>query len=102
MGLKSDLRENPAILERLTSKKQSPITREQGEAMMAAVDCQAYFECSALTQEGLNEIFARVCHETRLKKPEETSNYGGYHSSSCSDSEDAYWNKYQKNNNSDR
>lgn len=57
VGTKLDLRDNTAELERLQSRKQSPITSVQGEAMRKKISAVAYKECSALTQAGLKDIF---------------------------------------------
>ena len=57
MGTKLDLRENPAEMERLRERRQSPITFQQGEAMRKKIGAVCYKECSALTQQGLKDIF---------------------------------------------
>ena len=57
VGTKLDLRDNAAELERLQSRKQSPITSVQGEAMRKKITAVVYKECSALTQAGLKDIF---------------------------------------------
>ena len=73
VGTKLDLRDNPQELERLTSRKQSPITAVQGEAMRKKITAVAYLECSALTQTGLKTIFDEAIKvvlfpETKNKK----------------------------------
>ena len=57
MGTKLDLRENPAELERLRERRQSPVTAAQGDAMKKKISAVAFKECSALTQQGLKDIF---------------------------------------------
>ena len=57
VGTKLDLRENPAELERLRERRQSPVTLQQGEAMKKKINAVCYKECSALTQNGLKDIF---------------------------------------------
>ena len=57
VGTKLDLRENAFELERLKSRRQSPITYQQGEAMRKKISAVTYKECSALTQAGLKDIF---------------------------------------------
>lgn len=57
VGTKLDLRDNMAELERLKSRKQMPITLQQGEAMRKKIGAVVYKECSALTQNGLKDIF---------------------------------------------
>ena len=46
-----------AEVERLRSRKQSPITQQQGEAMRKKIGAVCFKECSALTHEGLKDIF---------------------------------------------
>lgn len=57
VGTKLDLRDNMAELERLRSRRQTPITLQQGEAMRKKIGAVVYKECSALTQNGLKDIF---------------------------------------------
>ena len=38
-------------------KQGTHVSKKQGEAMSREIDAQAYLECSALTQEGVKEIF---------------------------------------------
>ena len=57
VGTKLDLRENASELERLRSRRQSPVTFQQGEAMRKKISAVIYKECSALTQAGLKDIF---------------------------------------------
>nr|ABD65425.1 Rac [Suberites domuncula] len=57
VGTKLDLRDNPGELERLRSRRQTPITAAQGDAMRKKVGAVVYKECSALTQAGLKDIF---------------------------------------------
>ena len=57
VGTKVDLRENPAEVERLRERRQSPVTLQQGEAMKKKISAVCYKECSALTQQGLKDIF---------------------------------------------
>ena len=57
VGTKLDLRENPAETERLRERRQCPVTLQQGEAMRKKVSAVCYKECSALTQQGLKDIF---------------------------------------------
>lgn len=57
VGTKLDLRENPAETERLRERRQSPVTLQQGEAMKKKIGAVCFKECSALTQQGLKDIF---------------------------------------------
>uniref|UniRef100_A0A6B2KZ06 RING-type E3 ubiquitin transferase n=1 Tax=Arcella intermedia TaxID=1963864 RepID=A0A6B2KZ06_9EUKA len=56
-GLKLDLRDDPQAIERLASKKLSPVTHDQGQQMAKEIGAFKYMECSALTQTGLHQLF---------------------------------------------
>jgi len=57
VGTKVDLREDTGTVEKLASKKQAPITFEQGLSMVSEISATKYMECSALTQQGLKAVF---------------------------------------------
>lgn len=57
VGTKVDLREDASTVEKLASKKQAPITFEQGLSMVSEINAAKYMECSALTQQGLKAVF---------------------------------------------
>jgi len=55
VGTKIDLREDKATMENLKGER-AP-TYEMGKKMAEDIGAEAYFECSALTQEGLKKVF---------------------------------------------
>jgi len=55
VGTKIDLRDDKATMEALKGDK-AP-TPEMGKKMAEDIGAEAYFECSALTQEGLKRVF---------------------------------------------
>ena len=57
VGLKLDLRDDKETVERLRKEKLAPITYEQGMKMAKEIRAFKYVECSALTQEGLKNVF---------------------------------------------
>ncbi|WOO78432.1 Ras-related C3 botulinum toxin substrate 1 [Vanrija pseudolonga] len=57
VGTKLDLREDPAQVERLRERRQSPIQYAQGAALAQDIKASRYLECSALTQMGLKTVF---------------------------------------------
>ncbi|BFZ03670.1 hypothetical protein BsWGS_06709 [Bradybaena similaris] len=61
VGTKLDLREDKETIEKLREKKLSPITYPQGLAMAKEIGAAKYLECSALTQEGLKNVFEEAC-----------------------------------------
>ena len=67
VGTKSDLRSDDAMLQQLASKGQRVISIEEGQARAKEIGAVSYMECSALTQEGLKNVFDEV--SLRLRKP---------------------------------
>ena len=56
VGLKKDLRDDPEEIAKLLQKKQAPITVLQGKSLAKQLGTE-YVECSALTDEGMKEVF---------------------------------------------
>ena len=52
-----DLRNDASTLEKLTKSGSKPVTQEMGERMAEELKMVKYLECSALTQEGLKDVF---------------------------------------------
>jgi cell division control protein 42 len=57
VGTQIDLRQDPAVLEKLTRQKQRPIAFDAGERLARELGAVKYVECSALTQKGLKNVF---------------------------------------------
>lgn len=57
VGTKIDLRNDPGTIERLRERGQAPITYEQGVQLAKEIGAVTYLECSALTQNGLKNVF---------------------------------------------
>lgn len=57
VGTQVDLRDDLAVLEKLSRQKQRPITAEAGERLARELGAVKYVECSALTQKGLKNVF---------------------------------------------
>jgi Ras-related C3 botulinum toxin substrate 1 len=62
VGTKLDLREDAAALESLKRNDPNavPVTREQGEQMKKELNFVNFFECSALTRQGLKDVFDEI------------------------------------------
>ena len=77
VGTQVDLREDTNTLDKLAKNKLRPITPEQGEKLSKELKAVKYVECSALTQEGLKNVFdeailaALFYAPTELKKEKE-------------------------------
>jgi GTPase SAR1 family protein len=56
------------MLQQLAAKGLSVITKEQAEARVREIGARCYMECSALTQEGLKNVFDEAIRAA-LTKP---------------------------------
>jgi len=52
-----DLRTDPATITNLEKKTKKPISKTQGEKLAADLGAEMYVECSALTGEGMKNVF---------------------------------------------
>ena len=57
VGTKLDLREDPATLESLRSKRMEPVSYDQALIVAKEIRAHKYLECSALTQRNLKSVF---------------------------------------------
>ncbi|KAH8831881.1 P-loop containing nucleoside triphosphate hydrolase protein [Flagelloscypha sp. PMI_526] len=57
VGTKIDLEDDEAALERLRHSHQGPLSCEQGIGLASHLGLMGYLECSALTKEGVREVF---------------------------------------------
>jgi len=57
LGTKIDLRENIAAVASISATNEEPITPDMGEQMKQEIGAWKYLECSALTQDGLAQVF---------------------------------------------
>ncbi|KAI5957931.1 RAC1 [Candida theae] len=57
IGTKTDLRDDPHVLDELSAKGLKPVTEDQGIKLAKDIGAVKYMECSAATQNGVKEIF---------------------------------------------
>jgi len=57
VGTKSDLRKDDNTIKQLNSRSQSMVTVEAAQRMAKEIGAVNFLECSALTQEGLKQVF---------------------------------------------
>jgi len=57
VGCKSDLRTDEDTIAQLSQKGKTFVTQEAAQGLAKEIDARNYLECSALTQEGLKQVF---------------------------------------------
>jgi len=57
VGTKTDLRKDENTIKQLNSRQQSMVTIESAQRMAKEIGAVNFLECSALTQEGLKQVF---------------------------------------------
>lgn len=60
VGTQVDLRDDPAVTDKLARQKQRPVSFDAGERLARELGAVKYVECSALTQRGLKNVFDEV------------------------------------------
>ena len=72
VGTKVDLRKDESIIKQLKQQNQAPITTEQGQQLAQEIGAAGYLECSAITQEGIKQVFDKAIltalHPPKAKK----------------------------------
>lgn len=63
VGTQVDLRDDPAVLEKLGRQKQRPVPPEAGERLARELGAVKYVECSALTQKGVSLFLSLLGEE---------------------------------------
>jgi len=76
VGTKSDLRGDHATIQQLAAKGLKPIDAADARAQAQAIGAVKYLECSALTQEGLKNVFDESIRAA-LNKPKKPKKSGG-------------------------
>ncbi|KAJ2158351.1 GTP-binding protein Rho1 [Coemansia sp. RSA 552] len=71
VGLKRDLRDDPAIIDQLRSDGQVPVAPEQGMKVATYIGASYYLECSAKMNEGVKAVFNTAIYST-MKLPEDS------------------------------
>ncbi len=69
VGTKSDLRDDQEALCSLEAKGLSLVPPAECEAIKTEIGAQSYYECSALTQDGLKDVFDGAAKAARNTKP---------------------------------
>lgn len=72
VGLKKDLRSDPAAQEEVRKRSQRFTTTKEGHDAASEIGARRYLECSSLTGEGVDDVFEAATRAALLKmdKPE--------------------------------
>lgn len=57
VGLKKDLREDPEAREEMRRRSRTFVTPQHAESISRQIGARKYLECSALTGEGVDDVF---------------------------------------------
>lgn len=68
VGTKLDLREDPAWIDKLAAEGLKPKTPDDGARLTEELMAYAYLECSALSQDGLKDVFDEAIRCALLNK----------------------------------
>ncbi|CAK8675223.1 unnamed protein product [Clavelina lepadiformis] len=74
VGTKLDLKSDENVLQQLGSRNLSPISSPEGQKLAKEIRAVNYLECSALTQEGLKNVFLAAIDAVLHPKPEQSAN----------------------------
>merc|ERR1711970_422461 len=75
VGTKSDLRGDQQMIQQLQAKGMSIIKQEEAQGRAEEISAVKYLECSALTQEGLKNVFDEAIRAA-LNKPKASQKKG--------------------------
>jgi len=68
VGNKMDLRQDEYTIRELQRSKQQPVSHSEGEQMASRIGAKAYIECSALTKEGIRDVFENATRAALQRK----------------------------------
>ena len=73
VGTKSDLRNDSAMQQTLSSKGLAMVSNEAAQARQKEIGAVSYMECSALTQDGLKTVFDEAIRAALRPKPNQNA-----------------------------
>ena len=73
IGTQADLRNDREIISNLAKRRQKMVATDMGEAVARRINAKKYLECSALTRQGLKEVFDEAIIIALNKPVEETT-----------------------------
>lgn len=76
VGLKKDLRTNPQAIEEVRKRSGKFVDVQEAEQCAKEMGCRRYLECSALTGEGVDDVFEVATRASLLVVTNKSSNQG--------------------------
>lgn len=73
VGTKKDLRSDPQTIAELAKMTQEPVRPQEGREMAEKINAFAYLECSALSNEGIREVFETATRAALQVKKKQNS-----------------------------
>jgi Ras family protein A len=74
VACKKDLRTDPDTIAELKKTGEKPVTSEIGRQIATQIKADAYMECSAMTREGVQDLFIQAARLSRKKRSNRLSN----------------------------
>lgn len=68
VGCKSDLRDDPNVIEQLNQQQQLPVSTSEGQAVAQKIGAYDYLECSAKNGQGLEQVFQIATRASLMSK----------------------------------
>lgn len=72
VGTQVDLRDDPGVVKSLAKKGLAPVSFEEGEELAMELGAARYVECSAVTKEGLRDVFDEAIIAALEPPPEDS------------------------------
>ncbi|CAK8673464.1 unnamed protein product [Clavelina lepadiformis] len=73
VGTKSDLRRDQSNLKSGRQRSEEPIKHDEGRQLSKMIKAERYMECSALTMEGINDLFSEAIRIIMNKSEKEST-----------------------------
>ena len=77
VGTKLDLREDSATISKLQALSQAPISTAKGQELANKINAFKYMECSAMTQQGLKDVFDTAVKSVLIGPKDKKKSGGG-------------------------
>ena len=69
VGTKTDMRESTEVINRLKEKNKRPVSSQEGFKFATTNGAKTYVECSAMTKDGLKDVFEQCVMAATNRQP---------------------------------